>query len=186
MVHYMNFTGTCGEARNRPTTQATIGAMPNPSPTLSDSTPAGRLAEAKLNGVIGYQLAQAYIAASRVFKAQVGDVFDLRPVEYTILTLVNENPGGSSARLAQALAVTAPNITMWIDRLVKRGLVERIPSTTDRRSQHLHVSAEGARIAAVATQGLLDGELAAFDHLSVGERSILIELLHKVARRRKS
>ena len=159
--------------------------MPNPSPTPPDSTPAGRLAEAKLYGVIGYQLAQASIAAGRVFRAQVGDVFDLRPVEYTILTLVNENPGGSSARLAQALAVTAPNITMWIDRLVKRGLVERRPSTTDRRSQHLHASAEGARIAAVATEGLLDGEQAAFDHLSVGERSILVELLHKIARRRK-
>ena len=160
--------------------------MPNPTPAPPDNTPAGRLAEAKLYGVIGYQLAQASITAGRVFKTQVGDVFDLRPVEYTILTLVNENPGGSSARLAQALAVTAPNITMWIDRLVKRGLVQRRPSTTDRRSQHLQVTAEGERIAAVATQRLLDGEQAAFEHLSLGERSILVELLHKVARRRKS
>ena len=160
--------------------------MPNPSPSPPDSTPAGRLTEAKLYGVIGYQLAQASIATLRVFKAQVGDVFDLRPVEYTILTLVKENPDGSPARLAQALEVTAPNITMWIDRLVKRGLVQRRPSTTDRRSQHLQVTAEGARIAAIATQRLLDGEQAAFDHLSVGERSILVELLHKVARRRKS
>jgi DNA-binding MarR family transcriptional regulator len=166
--------------------QATIGAMLHSSPTPAESTPAGRLAEANLYRLIGYQLAQATIATNRVFKDQVGDVFDLRPVEYTILTLVKENPDGTAARLAQALAVTAPNITMWIDRLVKRGLVVRRPSTSDRRSQHLQVSAEGARIAREATQRLLDGEQAALEHLSVGERGILVELLHKVARRRKA
>lgn len=138
-----------------------------------DYTPAGRLAEAKLYGVIGYQVAQASIVMNRVFKSQVGEVFELRPVEYTILSLINENPGVSPARLAQALAVTAPNITTWIDRLVRRKLVQRRPNKTDRRSQHLHVSSEGGRITAVATQALIDGERAAFDHLTVGERGIL-------------
>jgi DNA-binding MarR family transcriptional regulator len=153
-------------------------------PAEPDATPAGHLVEARVHDVLGYQLAQATIATSAVFKAQVGDVFELRPVEYTLLTLIQGNPGGSPARLAQALAVTAPNITMWIDRLVKRGLVQRSASTTDRRVQKLEVTPAGARLAEEATQLLLEGERAAFEHLSVAERGMLIELLHKVARRK--
>jgi DNA-binding MarR family transcriptional regulator len=146
-----------------------------------DLTPAGHLEEAKLHQILGYQLAQASIATNGVFMELVGEVLELRPVEYTILTLINENPDGSSARLAQALGVTAPNISMWIDRLEKRGLVHRQPSTTDKRAQHLRVTAKGAQLAGKATKQLLDGERAALPALTEGERAILIELLHKIA-----
>lgn len=155
--------------------------MPQHRSPRSDVTPAGGLDEAKLQQVLGYQLAQATIAASAVFAQRVGEVYDLRPVEYTILTLVKENPDGSSSRLAKALGVTAPNISMWIDRLEKRGLVQRQASTTDRRAQQLRVTARGGELADKATRQLLAGERAEFADLTAGERAILIELLHKVA-----
>lgn len=148
---------------------------------VHEATPAGRLEEARLHHLIGYQAAQASIVTTRVFIRHVGKAFGLRSVEYTILTLINENPGGTSARLAQALSVTAPHIAAWIDKLEKRGLIERLPSPTDRRAQHLRTTPEGARLAHEATQLLLDGEREALDHLTPGERAILIELLHKVA-----
>ena len=139
-------------------------------------------APAALASVLGYQLAQAAVAANALFMRQVGSVLDLRPVEYTILALVHENPGLSSARLAQMLSVSAPNITVWIDRLVGRGWVLREPSVTDRRERLLHATADGARLAVQATEWLVDGEREAFSHLSTGERAILIELLHKLCR----
>lgn len=154
------------------------------NPSLHDATPAGRLEEARLHHLIGYQAAQALIATTQVFIRQAGKPLDLRSVEYTVLTLINENPGSTSAQLAQALAVSAPNITAWIDRLEKRGLVERVPSKTDRRAQPLHTTRVGARLARQATQQLLDGEREAFAHLTEAERAMLIELLHKVARAR--
>lgn len=147
-----------------------------------DITPAGRLDEARLHDVLGYQMAQATIVTDAVFKAQVGQPFGLRPVEYTVLTLIVENPGGSLVRLARALAVTAPNITMWIDRLESRGLVRREQSRRDRRLQVLHATDEGITLARAATQRILDAEREALAaHLSAGERAILLELLHKVA-----
>jgi DNA-binding MarR family transcriptional regulator len=155
--------------------------MPAKKPDSSEATPAGRLAEARLHHVMGYQLAQATIATMVVYTRQVGEPFDLRPVEYTILSLINENPDGSAAQLAQALAVTAPNITMWIDKLEGRGFVQRQRSETDKRAQHLRLTAKGADLVVQATQRLLDGEREALAHLSPGERTILIELLHKVA-----
>ncbi len=147
----------------------------------ASATPAGRLDEAGLHGIVGYQLAQATITTDRVFRQLVGEPFDLRPVEYTVMTLIQENPGTSSARLAQALAVTPPNITMWLDRLVQRGYAQRSPSPTDGRAQVLALTPEGARVAGQATQRLLEGEREALENLTPGERAILVELLHKVA-----
>lgn len=156
--------------------------MDSKTRTQDDLTPYGKLAEAGMHQIIGYQLAQATIATTQVFASQVGAAFELRPVEFTILTLVDENPGVSAKQLAQALAVTPPNITMWIDKLEQRGLVERERSTTDRRAQHITATARGATLARKAVRLLTEGEKATLLALSPAERAMLIELLHKVAR----
>lgn len=150
-----------------------------------DLTPQGRLAEAGLHDILGYQLAQAAITTAQVFNHEVGELAQLRPVEFTMLTLIDENPGVSARQLAQALAVTPPNITMWIERLERRGLVERERSTTDRRAQHIRASAEGSAIARQAVRSLVEAERLAMAALSSAERAMLLELLHKVACARK-
>lgn len=152
--------------------------------TTRSMTPAGSLDEARLHDVIGYQVAQASIATLAVFHRAAGDALELRPAEYTMLVLIKENPGGTAARLARALAVTAPNIAMWVDKLERRGLVKREASEMDRRTLHLHVTDKGRRIADEATQRIVEAEREAFGHLSPGERTILVELLHKLAIRR--
>lgn len=151
-------------------------------PPRADVTPAGQLDEARLHHVLGYQMAQATIVTSAAFLRSAGQPFELRPVEYTLLALIAENPGGSLARLARALAVTAPNITMWVDKLEARGLVRRAPSATDRRSQVLEATPQGAALAREATQRILQAEQQALaEALSPAEQAILVELLHKVA-----
>jgi DNA-binding MarR family transcriptional regulator len=147
------------------------------APTL---TPAGRLEEARLQMVLGYQLAQATIVTSLIFDKVVGGPLELRPVEYTVLTLIAENPGGSPAQLARALAVTPPNITAIVDRLVARALVQRKASAEDRRAQILTASRAGAELVRKATEGIVDAERATLA-LTAGEQAILAELLHKVA-----
>ena len=147
-----------------------------------DTTPFGRLGEGALRRLVGYQLAQATITTSQVFEAQAGLPCDLRPVEFTILTLIQENPDVSASQLARALAVTAPNIKLWIDRLEHRELAERVPSPTDRRAQHLRITAKGSALARDSLGRLLAGERAALAALSAGELAILVELLHKVGR----
>lgn len=155
------------------------------SPPAREQTPFGRLDEATLHGILGYQLAQATITTTRVFMERVGTPSELRPVEFTILTLVHTNPGLSARQLADALAVTPPNITMWIDKLERRGLIERERSLTDRRAQHIRTTEAGAALARQAVQRLVEGEQATLTALSPAERAMLIELLHKVARCRK-
>jgi DNA-binding MarR family transcriptional regulator len=150
----------------------------------NELTPAGRLAEAELHEVIGYQIAQASVVTLAVFQGAAGTALQLRPVEYTMLVLVDSNPGSTAARLARALAVSAPNVTMWLDKLQRRGLVRREASETDRRTQHLYVTDKGHRLAEEATRRVVDAERHAFSHLSVGERAILLELLRKLSLKR--
>lgn len=146
----------------------------------ADQTPVGRLEEAGLQSVLGYQLAQAALITSALFKAHIGEPFGLRPVEYTVLTLVAENPGGSLAQLARALAVTAPVITVMIDRLEARGLLVREKNAKDGRSQALQTTAKGGELVREATQRIITAEKETLP-LTSGERAILLELLHKAA-----
>ena len=169
-------------AARKKTASSAASVVPVPPPAPVVPAAGETAAPPALASVLGYQLAQAAVAANAVFVRQVGGVLDLRPVEYTILALVHENPGLSSARLAQMLSVSPPNITVWIDRLAGRGWVQREPSATDRRERLLHATAEGARLAADATARLIAAEREAFAHLSAGERAILGELLHKLSR----
>lgn len=154
--------------------------MPHKRSPRTEQTPAGRLAEARLQSVLGYQLAQASIVTDELFSTHAGEPFKLRPVEYTVLTLIDENPGGSLARLARALAVTAPVITVMVDRLEQRGLIERTQSAEDRRTQVLHTTKTGADLVRKATERIIAAEREALP-LSAGEHAMLLELLHKVA-----
>jgi DNA-binding MarR family transcriptional regulator len=144
-------------------------------------TPAGSLSESGLQRLIGYELAQATVVTNAVFTEHVGHPLGLRRVEFSILMLIDENPGCSGAKLARALDVTAPHITAWIGQLEKSGWVVREQNSADKRAQHLHLTQSGQQLVTQVSQLLLDGEKATLNTLSAGERAILIELLHKVA-----
>ena len=146
----------------------------------AERTPAGQLEEARLHAVLGYQLAQAAIVTQDLFASHAGKPFDLRPVDYTVLTLIAENPGGSLVRLARALAMSPPNITVIVDRLQARGLVARAQGASDRRTQELKTTPQGAKLVRKATEAILAAEQQALP-LTRGEHALLLELLHKVA-----
>lgn len=150
-----------------------------------DMAPRGRLSEGGLHRILGYQLAQARVVTDDIFERHAGASCDLRSIEFTILMLVQANPDVSAARLAAALAMTPPNIKIWIDRLERRGLIERARSTKDRRAQTLRPTSAGRALAQRSAQSVDEGEGQALKALSTGERAILVELLAKVAHGRR-
>ena len=144
-----------------------------------DTSPAlGALAE-----VVGYHIAQASVSTSAMFERHVGTPFNLRKVEFSILMLLLANGALASKQLARSLMLSAPNLTMLLDRLQERALLRRERSTTDRRSQNIVLTDEGRRTAraAAAAAGPMEAEL--HGRLSAAERAMLIELLRKAAGR---
>lgn len=146
--------------------------------------PSHGLDQACLQHVLGYQLAQADVPSKKIFFHHVGQPLGLRPVEFTILLLLAHNRQVTQKQLAQALAMSAPNITAVLDRLAERGLLTRVRSETDRRSQHIHLTDTGHELARRAYEVSLSMEQDLMHQLSEAEWAILIELLQKVARYR--
>ena len=97
-----------------------------------------------------------------------------------MLTLMQENPGGSRARLARALAVTAPNIAIWSTGWRPRaGRAQRSGATP--HAARAHTTPRGTALVRAHGAGVVEGERAALDGSSAAERAMLVELLHKVA-----
>ncbi|MFO1217101.1 MAG: MarR family transcriptional regulator [Burkholderiaceae bacterium] len=155
-----------------------------PLPPPPDRTPSARLAEGPLRGLVGYQLALATIVTDQVFDDRAGR--ELRRVEFTILALVHANPDVTARQLARALAVTPPNIALWLERLVSRKLVARTRSPHDARMQHLRLTRSGAALVERTMAALVEAEQATLEaHMSAAERAMLAELLHKAAMARR-
>jgi DNA-binding MarR family transcriptional regulator len=149
-----------------------------------DRTPHARLAEAAVHSILGYQLAQATIVTNQVYDERVGRR-GLRKVEFTILALIQGNPDVTARQLARALAVTPPNIAIWLDKLESRGLVARQRSDSDARVQHIRITRTGSALVDRSVQQLVEGEQATLASLSAAERAMLVELLHKLALARR-
>src|SRR3954452_3734202 len=84
--------------------------------------------------------------AVAVFLAEVGEAgFDLTPVQYAALAAIRTNPGIDQVTLAGLIPYDRTTITGVVDRLVQKGLLERHPSSRDRRARELQITEEGRR-----------------------------------------
>ncbi|HET9645445.1 MAG TPA: MarR family transcriptional regulator [Burkholderiaceae bacterium] len=135
--------------------------------------------------MLGYHIAQADIPAKVAFFKHIGRPLGIRPVEFTILLVVAFNPGATQKQIGQALALSAPNLTLLLDRMQERGWLERVRSETDRRAQSLHLTDAGQQVAEQAHGISLTMEQDLLKHLTEGEKLMLRELLDKVARHRR-
>ena len=71
---------------------------------------------------------------------------DLRPAQFSVLAVIGANPGMSQAELADTLAIERARLVHMLDHLQQRGLTERLPSPTDRRTHALQLTREGHKL----------------------------------------
>ena len=83
--------------------------------------------------------------------------------------------------IGKKILLTSGSITVAVDRLEKRGLVERRAHGTDRRARIVHLTKEGRRLITRAyAQHAGDLERLASASLTTTERATLIRLLKKI------
>ena len=151
-------------------------------PAPKDKQKPPGLDQSCLQHLLGYQIARADVPTRRAFAEHIGKPLDLSPVEFSSLVLLAFNPGTTPKQLAEALAMVAPAVTVLLDRLEKRSLIERARSDSDRRAQIVSLTPTGRELALQAHALSMDMEQEVLGALSAAERAILIELLQKVAR----
>ena len=134
-----------------------------------------------LESLLGYNARRAALAVIGVFLQRMAP-FGLRPVDFSVLTLIAHNPGITSRQLCAALDILPPNLVGMIKSLDQRGLIERRAHPTDRRAQGLHLSSTGRKMQkeAQATATQLESDVAS--RLSAQELDTLKDLLRKVYR----
>jgi len=83
--------------------------------------------------------------------------------------------------IGKKVLLTSGSITVAVDRLEKRGLVERRAHGTDRRARIVHLTKEGRKLITRAyAQHAADLEQLTSASLTTTERATLIRLLKKI------
>ena len=107
-------------------------------------------------------------------------VYGLRPVDFSVMSLIAHNPGITSRQLCSTLGIQPPNLVGMINTMQKRGLIERRPHPHDGRAMGLHLTETGRQMMKDAEQTATNLEVEATARLSSAERKTLIKLLQKI------
>lgn len=137
------------------------------------------LDQSVLLSLVGYNCRRAYINIMPTFHKRMAK-FQLRPVDFTVLSLLKANPNITQKRMSQAINVSPPNLATLLDRLENRGLVIRQRNPLDKRSQTLVLTAEGMRMCVKAEKTAVELETETTAALSDAERAQLMHLLQKI------
>lgn len=147
--------------------------------TAIQETAEQELDQSLLFSLVGYNCKRAYLHIKPMFDQRMAK-YDLRPAEFTVLSLINANPNVNQKRLSEAINVSPPNLATLLDKLEQRNLLQRQRNPLDKRSQTLVLTAEGERLCAKAEKTAIELETAASAALSDDERALLISLLQKI------
>lgn len=132
-----------------------------------------------LPGYLGYQIRQAQAAVFRNLMASITDL-ELTPGEYSLLTMLDENPGISQVDLVAVYHLDKSTLSLAVGRLVKRGLVRRTRSRDDERYFALWLEQPG-RVLLQRVRARVEAQERTMDAaLRRGERKLLLDMLGRV------
>jgi len=151
---------------------------------LSSATSPSRRADAKprpidlagLTHHLGYLVRRAQLWIFQDFVRTLADL-DIRPAQYSVLTVIDANAGLTQMALANALGIERARLVHLLNGLEERRLVRRLASTNDRRSHALHLTAEGRRMLAEAKLKASEHEKNLAERVGPDNRKQLLSLL---------
>lgn len=132
-----------------------------------------------LETLLGYNARRAALAVIEVFLERMAP-YQLKPVDFSVLSLITHNPGITSRQLCTTLGILPPNLVGMVNALEKRELIARKPHPRDGRATGLHLTPAGQKLMrdAEKTAAALEADVAS--RLSAAEQRTLIALLKKV------
>jgi DNA-binding MarR family transcriptional regulator len=150
--------------------------LPQAAPA-ADPIQLGGLAE-----FLGYSLKRAQL---RIFDDFIRCVapLQLTPAQFSVLMLVDANPGRNQTEIASTLGVLRPNFVALLDELEGRDLCVRVRSSNDRRSHILRLTEKGRAVLARARK-LIEArhEARLKELLGDDNHKTLLAMLGRIAR----
>ena len=139
----------------------------------------GQIDTRYLESLLGYNARRAAVAVIAVFLERMA-VYQLRPVDFSVLSLVTHNPGITSRQLCGALGILPPNLVGMVNAFEKRELITRKPHPRDGRALGLHLTPAGQKLMREAERTASDLEAEVASRLTPAESRTLLRLLKKV------
>jgi DNA-binding MarR family transcriptional regulator len=136
-----------------------------------------------LDSHLGYFLRRIQVWVFQDFIRTLSSV-DLRPAQYSVLSMIAANRGLSQADVAQVLGIERARLVRLLDRLEKRGLTQRLASPVDRRSHALQLTPAGQALLKRARALAQVHEANLVEKLGVANHARLIEALREFDGRR--
>ena len=134
-----------------------------------------------LETLLGYNTRRATLTIISRFIERMAE-FDLRPVDFSVLSLIGHNPGITSRELCHALNILPPNMVGFLKAFEKRELIDRTPHPTDGRAMGLALTQKGQQLMQQAEVAAVESDASAAHRLSAAEQKTLMRLLQKIYR----
>lgn len=132
-----------------------------------------------LETLVGYNARRAALVIIAEFMERMA-VYDLRTVDFSVLSLITHNPGITSKQLCNTLGIQAPNLVSMVNTLERRDLIKRLPHPNDGRAMGLHLTDLGEQMIRRAEKTAAELEEHVTAKLSPQERKTLLTLLKKI------
>jgi DNA-binding MarR family transcriptional regulator len=164
------------------TADAAKVARPVAGQDLDASSDDGLLQLGELPGLLGYSLKRAQLRVFEDFLRCVAPL-QLTPAQFSVLLLLDQNPGRNQTEIANTLGILRPNFVAMLDRLESRELCARVRSASDRRSHILVLTDKGRAVLARAKKLVANKhEARLIELLGPENHTALLEMLAKIAR----
>lgn len=144
-------------------------------PRTSDPTSVDKIDSSYLASLVGYNTRRATLSIIGLFLQRMA-MYDLRPVDFSILSLMTHNPGNTSRQLCTTLGILPPNLVAMVGTLDKSGLIQRKPHRSDGRAMSLYLTSAGQQLMRDAESTAAELECDATARPSPTERATLIRL----------
>jgi DNA-binding MarR family transcriptional regulator len=135
----------------------------------------------ELADLLGYLLKRAQLKVFEDFLHCVAPL-QLTPAQFSVLLLLDKNPGRNQTEIANTLGILRPNFVSMLDALESRDLCARMRSTNDRRSHILVLTDKGRAVLARAKKLVATKHEARLNELlGPANRVALLAMLSKIA-----
>ena len=135
----------------------------------------------ELSELLGYSLKRAQLRIFDDFLRCVAPL-QLTPAQFSVLLLLEKNPGRNQTEIANTLGILRPNFVAMLDGLESRDLCTRMRSTNDRRSHVLMLTDKGRAVLARAKKLVASKHEARLNELiGPANRAALLSMLTRIA-----
>lgn len=135
-----------------------------------------KIALGDLSNNLGYRVRRTQLWVFKDVSRRLAP-FDLSPAQFSVLAVIDANPGINQLTIASALDIERAGLGRLVDRLEQQGMVTRTASAVHPRYYVLHLTAAGAKLLDRVRPLIAESEKALAERLGSNAYQRLLQAL---------